>query len=397
MSVVLPVGGGAKNNLVGRTGAQRGSVASKGNINRDGTGRQGTTMKLNRTFGGGARAVCVVVATSALVLAGCGSDKSGESDSSVSIAVTSGADPGDIVAVTAPVEFGSEFDLTGSPSDIKRFDSHATAAQVVLSGRADVLAGSFASSLALIEKRPQVRIYCPMQAATAEMLVGLDDVKSLADLKKKSASIAIDSPGGAADSFLNTLLQVKDAGFTVADIPNKLILEDGGQRLTAVQTGEAKATVMDNAELAVLESAIDPKRIHVISVLAEDIGATAIYQAFAADSKWLNANKDLAARHCASIVFAARSLGTDVDELEKVANKYIEPDPRREDLEQLVDLNTKFTVWPTEAVISMEQFEANMKSALASGVLDEELAYEDVIDLDVMQAAAKLLDKKGAE
>lgn len=353
---------------------------------------RGTTVTKRRNRG----YVGVAAIAAAAMLAGCGSGEDSGGEDNVTIAVTSGADPGDIVAVTALVEF-DDFGLTGEESDIKRFDSHATAAQVMLSGRADVLAGSFASNLALIEKRPDIKVYCPMQAATAEMLVGIDDVQSLEDLRKESSRIAIDSPGGAADSFLNMLLQVKEAGFTVADIPNKLILEDGGQRLTAVQTGEAKATVMDNAELAVLKEAIDPNRIHVISVLAEDIGATAVYQSFAAKSDWLEENKDLAARQCATVVHAARTLGEDTEALREVANKYIEPDPRSEDLDELVRLNTEFTVWPTDPVITPEQFDTNMKAALASGVLDEELAYDDVFDVEIMNEAAKLLDEKDGE
>ena len=327
------------------------------------------------------------------VVACSGSGGSGDPNS-LRIAVTSGADTGDIVAVTAPIEFGEKFGITGSPDDIKRFDSHATAAQVVLSGRADVLAGSFASDLALIEKNPEVRVYCPMQAATAEMLVGVDDVQTLEDLQKPSSMIAIDSPGGAADSFLNTLLQVKDSGFTVNDIPSKLILEDGGQRLTAVQTGEAKVTVMDGTELAVLRTAIDPNRIHVISVLAEDIGSTAIYQAFAAKKEWLDANKELAAKHCASVVLAARTLSVDIDALQAVADKYIEPNPKREDLQDFIDLSVEHTVWPTDPVITEEQFKANMESALASGVISEPMKYEDVFDIEVMNEAAKLLDEE---
>jgi hypothetical protein len=44
-----------------------------------------------------------------------------------------------------PIIYGPEFGLRQKDSDIKEFGSHATAVQVLLSGRADIGAGSFTS------------------------------------------------------------------------------------------------------------------------------------------------------------------------------------------------------------------------------------------------------------
>jgi len=326
------------------------------------------------------------------VLAACGGGGGSDDDEALSVAVTSGADPGDIIAVTAPIEFGDQFDLSMKESDIQRFDSHATAAQVMLSGRTNAIAGSFAGNLALIAKKPSVRIFCPMQIATTEMVIGTGKTDSLESLKSEDTVLAIDSPGGAADSFLNALLQVKDAGFTVADIPNKKILEDGGQRVTAVQTGEATASIVDSTEFATLEKALGKGKIHVISVLARDLGESAIYQVFAAEKKWLDDNSDLAARWCAAVVTASRAAAEDYDELERIVNEYVEPNPPKAELEAMFELSEEHTIWPTEPVLTEEQYDANMKAALVSGVIKEEIPYEDAVDLDIMNKAADLLE-----
>jgi len=338
-------------------------------------------------------AVCGAVA--ALAVAGCGGGGSDDGAEAIRVAVTSGADAGDVVAVTAPIEFGEEFDLEADKSGIKRFDSHATAAQVMLSGRADAVAGSFAGSLALIEKNDQVKVFCPMQIATTEMLVGTGPTDSIESLMSKDSTLAIDSPGGAADSFLNTLLQVKDAGFTVSDVPNKLILEDGGQRVTAVQTGEATASIVDAVELEILKEALGPDKIKVISLLARDLGESAVYQVFSASTSWLEDNQDLAARWCASAIIAGRAASEDFDTLQRIVNKYVEPDPSTEELRAMFDLAQEYVIWPTETLITEEQFDANMRSAVASGVLEGELSYDAVMDVAVMEAAAKLVEESG--
>ncbi len=329
-----------------------------------------------------------------LAVAGCGEDASaGAGPEAIRVAVTSGADAGDVVAVTAPIEFGEEFDLQASETGIKRFDSHSTAAQVMLSGRADAVAGSFAGSLALAEKNDEIKVFCPMQIATTEMLVGTGATDSIESLMSEESSLAIDSPGGAADSFLNTLLQVKDADFTVADVPNKLILEDGGQRVTALQTGEATASIVDAVELEILKEALGPDKIRVISLLARDLGESAVYQVFSANQAWLDENADLAARWCAAAVTAGRAASQDFDKLQEIVNRYVEPDPSSEELQAMFDLAQEYVIWPTEAVITQEQFDANMQSAVASGVLETQLSYEDVMNVEVMEAAAELVEE----
>ncbi len=345
----------------------------------------------------------LAVALGALTLgvAACGGDDS-DSESSdsasgdtVDVAVTSGATLGDVPGVEGSVETGAEFGLNQSPDNIKRFDSHATAMQVLLGGRADVVSGSFVSNLKLMEQGQDIKVFCGVQNATEENFVGTGDMTSIEDLQNPDNTLAIDSPGGAADFFLNFLLYEEDAGFFVDDVPTKTILEDGDQRLSAMQNGEADSSILAFNEIGLLEEQIGAENVNVISVLAEDIGDDAIYIAFAAQSSWLDENQDLAARFCASAIASMNLITDDYDAYIALLDKYIKPAPPEADAKQLWDLNQDFTVWPDTPVIDEDQYQANLDVAKASGLISDDITYDQAIDREVMDQAVQILEDQG--
>lgn len=340
-------------------------------------------------------AVCVT----SLFIAACGDDE-GDSETgdtgteTVRVVATSAADPGDVVSISGPIEYGDDFGIEMTEDDVTRFDSHSTAAQVLLSGRADVLVGAFPSGLQLLQRGQDIKAFCPQQNATAEELIGTDDTDSIEDLQSEDVTLAIDSAGGAAHYFLSALLN-EEADFTIEDVPNVTILEDGGQRLNAVQNGEADVSVLDFVETESLSKAIGEERINVISTLAESIGDTALFQTFFATSEWLEENADTAASLCAAVTQSAIEATEDFETFQATAEKYIDPPPAEAELRRLWELASNYTVWPTDPVISEEQFDQNVDIALESGLLDEEIAYEDAIASDVMEEAAALLEEQG--
>ena len=218
---------------------------------------------------------------------------------------------------------------------------------------------------------------------------------SIEDLQNPDNTLAIDSPGGAADFFLNFLLYEEDAGFFVDDVPTKTILEDGDQRLSAMQNGEADASILAFNEIGLLEEQIGAENVNVISVLAEDIGDDAIYIAFAAQSSWLDENQDLAARFCASAIASMNLITDDYDAYIALLDKYIKPAPPEADAKQLWDLNQDFTVWPDTPVIDEDQYQANLDVAKASGLISDDITYDQAIDREVMDQAVQILEDQG--
>lgn len=340
----------------------------------------------------------------ALLLTACGgtdasggSGGGGDDDSqNVRISVTSGIDLGDVVGVDGVIDSGKQFGVEVSQSDITRFDSHATAVQVLLSGRAEVLSGSFASGLALIEKGQGFKTFCPLQNATAEQLVGLDDVDSIEALQDDGTRLAIDSSGGAANFFLETLLASQDAGFTISDLPSVRILEDGGQRFNAMQNGSSNITMLDLVEVEDLAQAIGEDRINVISTLAEDIGDSSIYLTYAATDEWLGENKEAAAQFCAAVMASNKAASEDFATYEEIVETYIEPPPAEREVKAFWDLANRFIVWPTDPVIDEDEFDLNVKVAVDSGLIESPIAYEDAMDLEVMERAREILEENGS-
>ncbi len=335
------------------------------------------------------------------VAAGCGDDEedggaasSNGGAKTAKVVVSSPADSGDVVPIGGLTRFGEEFGITQTDADVERFDAHATAAQLLLSGKADVLAGSFGANLTLIEAGQDLKIFCPAQSSTAEMIVGIGDVDSIDQLKDENVTLAVDSPGGGADFQLNALLVVSDAGFLVADVPSKVILEDGGQRVSALQNGEAQISIVDPSELLILQEALGEDKVNVISTLAEDVGDEVVDMTFAARPEWLEENAELAANFCATVITAADRLTQDFDTYQELANEYIEPDPDPAGLQALFDLGQKFTVWPDDPMITQEQFDANVAIAAAAGSIEkpDDLVYEDVIATDVMERTNEILE-----
>lgn len=339
-----------------------------------------------------------------LAVAGCGGDDDEGGAASADggaktakVVVSSPADSGDVVPIGGLSRFGEDFGITQTDADVERFDSHATAAQLLLSGKADVIAGSFGANLTLIEAGRELKIFCPAQSSTAEMVVGIGDVDSIDALKDENVTLAVDSPGGGADFQLNALLTVTDAGFLVADVPSKIILEDGGQRVSALQNGEAQISVVDPSELQILQEALGEDEVNVISTLAEDVGDQVVDMTFAATPEWLDENADLAARFCATVITAAEELTADFATYQELANEYIEPDPDPAGLQALFDLGQDFTVWPNDPMITEEQFDANVAIAAAAGSIEspDDLVYEDVVATDVMERTNELLEEAG--
>jgi ABC-type nitrate/sulfonate/bicarbonate transport system substrate-binding protein len=340
----------------------------------------------------------------AVALAACGGDSasgggsasSGSSSGAggtVRIMMGSSADATDIVAAESAVEFGSDFGLKESQSDLKRFDSSSTAEQVLISGGGDVLGDSYYSALQLIQKGLPVKVICPVQNGVDNVIVGTDDVTDVSQLGSSKVKVGVDTPNGAGNTDLNMVFKAKDLPLTVAKLPNTTILADHSLRLAALQNGQIDAADIHLADAAILIKALGKDRVHILATMPE-AAPNMIYQSFIAKTSWVNSHKDLAARFCASVLKGMQTYKNSFTTYKAMVDKYIRPAPDTASLRETWDLAHKGSIWSTESV-SESQFKFNTDIGVLSGLLKPGLAMDQVYDDGPINQARQLLAKAG--
>ncbi|MGE2730198.1 ABC transporter substrate-binding protein [Mycolicibacterium vaccae] len=291
-----------------------------------------------------------------------------------------------------PWRFGEQFGLDQKKDDITELSSHATAVQLLLSNRAEVVTGSFTAFVKTIQQGHDLRLFCPIQGALTDEVVGIGEVTSIEQLTDPNVSVAVDSPGGLVDHVFNHVFAAHDMDIVVADLPNVQILEDGGLRLAALASGEAQVAVLDPFEIAQLKAQRDD--VNTLSVVAEDMNSVGFV--YAATKDWLDNNQDRAAAFCASVLEANKVALEDFEAYSEWSNEAMDPAPAKETLEVNWSRANEFGVWPTDiSTLSPETVKTDVEVAVRAGQLDQsalELSYEDIVDIKPAEKAVELLN-----
>lgn len=302
------------------------------------------------------------------------------------IAFTSPAQPSYVNTRVGPLVYGPEFGLEFTEDDFTVFESHSTATQTTLSGRADIVGGSFVSHALVREAGEDFQVFCPFVSLDDFVLAGRNGVNSIDQLFEAETRVAIDSPGGAGAMILNAMLQAADAG-TIQDIPTTTVLESSGQRTTAFAADEVDATVIHLTQFTqALAEAPDGE---VITSLYEDVPVY-IKEAFAAPSEWLEENRDTAVAFCASILRANQELAGDFDAFAEAVAQHVEEPPEEAELQELFALISEYEFWPVDGGMSDDAVTFMMDVAVASGVLTETQDPADLIARDIIDEAVAL-------
>jgi ABC-type nitrate/sulfonate/bicarbonate transport system substrate-binding protein len=334
----------------------------------------------------------------ALALSACsagGTEPKASSPASIDVAFTAHTAP-----TLVPVEYGidnytDDFDLNMSVKDnVTTFDSHTTAMQTVLGGRAQVLGGSVAAILATREQGEDFKIFCPRISMDDFVLAGSNGVTTIEQLFDRNVRVGIDSPGGAGAIILNALLIGVGEDRGIQDIPSPQIIESSGLRTSAFAAGEIDATVIHDTQYVQAEAQLpDATRI---ATLYKDVD-TFIKEAQAAPAKWLDENRDLAARYCATTLVAMHDLKADYNVFQGAVKTYVEEPPSDKDLKILFDLIQKYPFWTDDGGLSDASIQFMIDVSKASGVLTKDMDASDVVDrktLDLaVELAAKQIDK----
>ena len=354
--------------------------------------------------------VLAAVLVVALITAACGDDNdsdaqgntsNGEADYGEVKIVLSGASVEDKVPQAGAWRFGPEFGFSEQDaSDIQGIESHATAAQIFLSGQADILEGTFIVAAQLRQEGEDVKAFCPEEIDTLEHLAGVG-ISDIEDITNPDIRVGIDSPGGLINYLMNHVFRARgltnDAGepLTVADLDNVKILEDGGLRLAALASDEIDVGSLDLFEQAQLEKQLgDDADFNVLSVTAQDID-DAVGSVFIAKTEWLEEDPDRATAFCATILKSTRTLAADLDEYLKWADEASELELDVAIQEQVWEFSRANDVWPYDADVFAEDIVAtDIEVLIDSGLLDEaaaDIPYDELVDPRPATEATELL------
>lgn len=344
------------------------------------------TASVTKAFAAGA--TLVLTATACAGSGGGSSSAAGEEPPRV--AFTSEVQPSYVNTRYGPIQYGPQFGLKYTKDDFAVFDSHSTATQTALSGRAEIVGGSFASHLLVREQGTDFKAFCPFINLDDYMFVGRNGVDSVDDWFKPSTTVGIDSPGGAAAMAVNAMLQANNASGLAKDIPNTKILQSSGLRTSAFVSGEIDATIIHLLQFNQAKKQVsDPA---VISKMYEDLPFY-IKESFAAPADWLQQNNEAAASFCASIIKANRKLTENFDTFQQAVQTHVAEPPPEEELRTVFELFQKHKFWPKDGGLEPEAVKYMIDLAVKSGVLEEQLNAEEVVARDVLQRAVEMANQ----
>src|SRR5699024_1742904 len=111
-------------------------------------------------------------------------------------------------------------------------------------------------------------------------------------------------------------------------------------------------------------------------------------------SDWLADNKQTAIDFCTTILLANRTLSSDYDEFKRAIDTYLEEPPPEEDLEIIFDAISRSNIWPVDG---LTESAVNYTLGLAerSGVLSGNVTAGELVDFEIMEAAASQADELG--
>lgn len=363
-------------------------------------------------FSGRRRRWIAVTGVSALALTGCGGGDAGstqgagpaddtgstegaETYSDIKLARTSSLDSGEINDVVGPLEFGPDYGLEMSESDIEDFQSPSTALQVVLSGQSNIVTGSAISILQGIESGLPVKLFCPQSAGYDTRIIATGDITSLEELGENlDVPIAIEGPGGPVNMLMDLVLDAQGMDYRSSDFTNPTILEDNPARLSALLNGDVQVTVLNAYQVPIVEEELGAENTHVLSNIMADMEGGVVNAGYAAPADWLEENEDAAVAFCASVLEANKALTADFDYYKEMNDKYLDTAMEEELLRQNWEAIKNEELFPYgEDTISEAGVNSLVQVAMENGLLEEDLSYEDVVASDILQRAEETVDE----
>ncbi|WP_233533081.1 ABC transporter substrate-binding protein [Antrihabitans sp. YC2-6] len=275
----------------------------------------------------------------------------------------------------------------GVDQNVTVFDTHTDAVKTLLDGDAQIMATSFSAILDLREQGEDVKMFCPYVSMDDFVLAGANGVNTAGQLFEPSTRVGIDSPGGAGAIVLNALLSGIGEPRDVHEIPNRQIIESSSARTEAWATGQLDATVIHDTQYDGAQQTVNGPVL--IATLYENApGFIKVAQAAKAD--WLDENRELAARYCATTLRAMTALKSDFALFQASVDEYVKDPPSEESLRELFDLIQRYPFWTADGGLSDDSVEFMIGIATESDVLTQPMNAADVVDRETLRRAVEL-------
>jgi NitT/TauT family transport system substrate-binding protein len=286
-------------------------------------------------------------------------------------------------------DFGLDISVEQS---ITIFDSHIDPVKTLLDGNAEVMATSVSAILDAREQGEDVKIFCPYVGMDDFVLAGANGVNTAGQLFEPSARVGIDSPGGAGAIVLNALLSGIGEPRDVDEIPNQQVIESSSARTEAWAAGQLDATVIHDTQYDGAQQTVN-RPVLIATLYVNAPGFIKVAQAARAD--WLDENRDLAARYCATTLRAMKTLKSDFTLFQAAVSEYVDEPPSEESLRELFALIQRYPFWTDDGGLGDDSVKFMIDIATESGVLTEPMNAADIVDRQTLRRAVELANATG--
>jgi ABC-type nitrate/sulfonate/bicarbonate transport system substrate-binding protein len=333
----------------------------------------------------------VAVSTLGGLLTACGDDGSasggGQSDEIISprFASSTSVIPIFVQQAAGPLLYGKEFGLDVPESNYQVFQSHSVAIQTVLSGDADIVAGSVFGSIAAAAQGVPVRLFSTARNRDDNVLAALSSVPSLdAIASGGDYRVTADSKGGTGYAELQAILTQNGFDQTVGSLDGFTILESSGQRQAALAAGQVDAAIMHIDQFWAVQR--ENPDVHVLarSVDSPEFPLTG----YAAMVPWLAVNRVTATAIIQSLAACAKAFTESFDEYKSAVEHLIEEPPSDDDLRALWDFAVENGIWDLDGTVHEDAFDFAADLSVSAEVIFEKPDFADVVDAAPGDAAS---------
>jgi ABC-type nitrate/sulfonate/bicarbonate transport system substrate-binding protein len=304
------------------------------------------------------------------------------------VALTSPTTATSVQRIYGPVHYGAEFGLEVQPDDFTVFESHTTATQSVLAGEADIVGGSFTSTLLVRQAGQDFRVFCPNVGVLDYVLVGRNGINQIEQLLDANTRVGVNSAGSGGDAVLNSFLQAYNVDATAETLPNTLELGSSSLRLEAFSTDQVDATVLQLNQFRQVEEDIADSVI--IAKLYETVPLY-VHTAYSAPATWLEANQQTAAAFCAASLKAAGALSADFDLYYTAVQELMKKPPAQDEVKEVWEMVSQYDFWMQKSGISADAVTFMATVAQNAGYLDALPDPAEVLDTATYEMALELL------